>query len=331
MSERPRIFVMNDPHAMRINRDLADEIGFQESVIFLQLEYLIVHTKDPSRIAYRDGRWWYRATLKELNEEQFSWWSEATISRVLHRLEERSLIVVNKSNNKVGYDRTQWYAINEEGVRELDSIAIFQNERTILQNEKSILQNEMTIQAELVEEEKETHPNGCAKKAGELSFVPDRNSISDDREGPKPTGGPRKLKASDAESEERWQELLKRDPNSKLLREFATLRASKNQNAQIKLATLWRQIGAQYEKKTSELSAEALGYGLSEALDREITDVRYALACARNYRPEASGRRSTSERRRSGGEVRKEVSANGASGRSSRNITEGYEFLFEDG
>lgn len=315
MSERPWIFVINDPHAMRINRDLADEIGFQESVVFLQLEYLIVHTKDPSRIAYRDSRWWYRATLKELNEEQFSWWSEATISRVLHRLEERSLISTDETN-AAEYDRTQWYAIDEEGVRNLASIAIFhsetaefQNETPVFQNETTPFQNETTIQGELVGELKESLPNGRPKKvetASSSTAPPDVSSPpgSSDPEPPEEkkssaseASGPRRRVSAltDDEAESEFTNLCKRSKHGDALGTLAELLAEENATGKVVVTKVWRELGMRYlenRKRYQDISEEAWAYGFEQAISKPAPNIGYVTAAARGYKPQrVSGKR----------------------------------------
>lgn len=263
MSGRSQVFVTNDPHAMRINKELAQEIGFQESVVFLQLEYLISISDH-----LIDGVRWTRQTLEGLRDNHFPWWSTATISRVLHRLEERSLIVVGK-HNRVGYDRTQWFAIDTEGAQELDSIAILQYAKSI--------SHPADIEADRMQDGTRQNETTIPKTTKKDLENKSTNVLS-----PKP----KKLKVADSEAESRWEGLLENDPNADLLQDFAGFRASENNNGEIKLATLWRQIGDEYSR--AKLSSEALRYGLSEALRREKPSIRYALAVARNHKPGGS-------------------------------------------
>jgi DNA-binding PadR family transcriptional regulator len=163
---RPRLLVLNDPRPMRIDRSLAAEIGLAESIVLLQLEFLISIAQHE-----RDGRLWTYQSLEDLRTEHFPWWSIPTISRILKRLEDLECITIGNFN-RVGHDRTQWYTLNEEGINRLASVrfdepAIFQNEKwkrskrkmegqdlqngffdlkdPIDQNEKSILQNVTTL------------------------------------------------------------------------------------------------------------------------------------------------------------------------------------------
>lgn len=98
---------------------------------------------------------------------------------------------------------------------------------------------------------------------------------------------PKKLKVDDSEAEARWLALLEDSANANLLRTFADFRALQNKNGEIKLATLWRQIGEEYSR--SGLTEEALRYGLTEALRREKPSIRYVLAVARNHKPGDGG------------------------------------------
>lgn len=127
--KRLALFVFNEPGSLRISPALAKEIGFNESIFFLQIEYLI----GVSNTEEKDGRLWTYQSLQHLKDTFFPWWSTATISRIAKSLENKNLIHIG-NYNKIGYDRTQWYALNEEGIRKLKSIIL---DDAILQNEKS--------------------------------------------------------------------------------------------------------------------------------------------------------------------------------------------------
>jgi len=123
-----RIFVLNEPYALRISPALAQEIGFSESIVLLQLEFLITISKTKEI----DGNIWTYQSLADLKNNYFPFWSIATISRIIKRLEKEGYIKIG-NYNKLGYDRTQWYSLNEEGIAKLNSIYI---DKSILQNEK---------------------------------------------------------------------------------------------------------------------------------------------------------------------------------------------------
>lgn len=129
MKKRQALFVLNEPGALRISPALAREIGFNESIFLLQIEYLI----GSSNTEEKDGKLWTYQSLQHLKDEYFPWWSTATLSRIARNLEQLGLIFIG-NYNKVGYDRTQWYALNEQGINRLNSIKL---DNAILQNEKS--------------------------------------------------------------------------------------------------------------------------------------------------------------------------------------------------
>lgn len=128
MTKRIRFFTPNDPHQMRIYPALAEEIGFNESIVLLQLEYLI----GISTTEEHDGQLWTYQTLEDLHTNYFPWISTVTISRVMRNLESQKLILIG-NYNKFGFDRTQWYAINWDECKKLTSIKIDEN---VFQNEK---------------------------------------------------------------------------------------------------------------------------------------------------------------------------------------------------
>jgi hypothetical protein len=137
--KRERIFLPNDPHPMRIYKDLACEIGLNESIVLLQLEFLISISDNEV-----DGRIWHYDTLADLKKKHFPFWSISTISRILTNLQDMGLVTIG-NYNKYGFDKTQWFALDHENCSKLLSITIFQNEKSIFQNEKSIFQNEKSI------------------------------------------------------------------------------------------------------------------------------------------------------------------------------------------
>src|SRR6266511_3426515 len=110
---RKRLLTFNDPTPLRIDRRLAMEIGFMESVVLLQLEFLISISAHE-----REGQYWTYQTLQDLKDHHFPWLSVPTISRVLKSLEDMGLIVVG-NYNRSSFDRTRWFALRCEGIRDL--------------------------------------------------------------------------------------------------------------------------------------------------------------------------------------------------------------------
>jgi hypothetical protein len=142
---RKRLLTFNDPRPLRVDRSLAVEIGFLESLVLLQIEYHISTTNNE-----RAGEFWTYQTLEDLRTRDFPWLSTATISRTLQSLERRGLIKIRNFNrNKM--DRTQWFALDYGGLSQLQTVQVGEDARIlqeaarILQNEKCALQDETPI------------------------------------------------------------------------------------------------------------------------------------------------------------------------------------------
>jgi uncharacterized phage protein (TIGR02220 family) len=140
-----RIFVLNEPVSPRINPALAVEIGLNESIVLLQIEYWISVSQH-----FIDGQRWTYQSVREMQKKVFPFWSIATINRTVQSLLQKGYIIEGNFN-KAKYDKTRWFALNFEKLSELKSIAIqydtgvFQNETRSTQNETHSTQNETTI------------------------------------------------------------------------------------------------------------------------------------------------------------------------------------------
>lgn len=118
MAKFKRIFILNDPYSLRISGELAKEIGLRESIILLQLEFLVSISDNE-----RDGRKWSYNSTRELKQKYFPWWSTATINRAIKRLLEMKLIIIG-NYNKRAYDQTRWFTINFKNVNKLESVEV---------------------------------------------------------------------------------------------------------------------------------------------------------------------------------------------------------------
>jgi len=114
------MFTLNDPYALRINKELAMEIGFNESIVLLQFEYLIGISNN-----WRDGWKWTYQSLTDLQKEFFPWWSRDTINRTIQNLVGKGLLIVG-NYNRHRYDRTRWFRLDEDGCDALQSITMRQ-------------------------------------------------------------------------------------------------------------------------------------------------------------------------------------------------------------
>lgn len=135
--EANRIFVLNEPNAPRINPTLATEIGLNESLLLLQIEFYLAITPDEGH-TFEGKKWFYKDT-REWVEDVFPFWSKSTVDRAIRSLETGTygdwhktknpinkppLIYVSKKFNKANYDKTRWFALNYENLNKLTSISI---------------------------------------------------------------------------------------------------------------------------------------------------------------------------------------------------------------
>lgn len=118
MPKYRRLFILNDDYSLRICPQLAKEIGLNESIIFLQLEYLIAISGHE-----KDGRSWTYQSTRKMQNDYFPWWSIDTINRAIHKLEERKLIVIGNYNQRT-YDKTRWFAINFDEADKLVAVSV---------------------------------------------------------------------------------------------------------------------------------------------------------------------------------------------------------------
>ncbi len=117
MNTKQALFVLNEPTAPRLAPQLAQEIGLNESILLLQIEFWI-------RISGKevDGKQWVYESISDI-QEVFPFWGRSTINRIIHSLEKKKLIHID-NHNKYKYDRTRWFALNPEGCSNLSSIVI---------------------------------------------------------------------------------------------------------------------------------------------------------------------------------------------------------------
>lgn len=85
----------------------------------IMVDQLLHWQQEEARIndpeAFHEGAWWVYMPIR-VWQEQLSWISERTIQRHLKELNELGLIRIGDFNRH-RYDRTRWYAVNEEKLR----------------------------------------------------------------------------------------------------------------------------------------------------------------------------------------------------------------------
>ena len=116
--QQNRIFTLNEPNAPRLNPALACEIGLNESVILLQLEFWIAISNNE-----RDGMYWTYQSVRDI-QSTFSFWSLDTINRAIKSLEKKGLIITTTKYNPLKYDKTRWFTLNFSELAKLESISI---------------------------------------------------------------------------------------------------------------------------------------------------------------------------------------------------------------
>ena len=100
---------------------LAAIVGLNEAIFLQQIQYWCA-TSD--HIA--DGQVWVYNTIDQW-QEQFPFWSAATIFRIVKSLRESGVLLTSSAYNKHATDRTLWYAIDHDALDRLLDFALSQS------------------------------------------------------------------------------------------------------------------------------------------------------------------------------------------------------------
>lgn len=92
---------------------LAIEIGLNEAIFLQHIHYWLGKSKHE-----HDGRKWTYNSIPEW-QEQFPFWSESTIKRVISNLEKQKLLLSTSKYNKLAIDRTKWYSIDYDALESM--------------------------------------------------------------------------------------------------------------------------------------------------------------------------------------------------------------------
>lgn len=103
-----------DERPLLVMPKLATLIGLPESIFLQQLHYWTEHSSN-----LIEGKKWVYNSVKKW-QEQFPFWSERTLRRIIKGLEDEKLIIVGNFN-KLAIDQTKWYRINYENLHLLES------------------------------------------------------------------------------------------------------------------------------------------------------------------------------------------------------------------
>lgn len=146
--EIPRIFTANVPTVLRIFPPLAQEIGLNQSIVLLQLDYLISIAREDGKPIVRDNKLWTYQSLRQLRDKYLGFWSPQTIGRACKSLEIQQLIFITDKYNTHDYDDTHWYALNPHGFGSLHSVTLHMVESNgtgLFQNGTGLFQDGTTI------------------------------------------------------------------------------------------------------------------------------------------------------------------------------------------
>lgn len=105
--------LINEPPLL-VLPSLAKAIGLNEAIVLQQIHYWL-----QSSPHFYDGRRWVYNTAEGW-QNNFIFWSEPTVRRILTSLRNQG-VVLTGNYNKAGFDRTLWYSIDYEKLKEMES------------------------------------------------------------------------------------------------------------------------------------------------------------------------------------------------------------------
>jgi hypothetical protein len=100
----------------QFNVELATEYGVDEAIMLHNLIFWLRKNKTNNQ-NFIEGRTWTYNSADSFSE-LFPFWNKRKIARVLTSLEDKG-VIISGNHNKVKYDRTKWYALNDETLLEL--------------------------------------------------------------------------------------------------------------------------------------------------------------------------------------------------------------------
>lgn len=113
-------------HPLLVLKELAEQLGLNEAIFLQQLQYWL----NSGSAHFLDGKWWIYNTYKDWREDNFPFWSEKTIQRIVKSLREKELITTTDKYNNWSQDHTLWYTINYEKLK------IYEEESNKLQEKR---------------------------------------------------------------------------------------------------------------------------------------------------------------------------------------------------
>jgi len=99
--------LINEP-PLQVLPSLACRVGLNEAIFLQQLHYWLENPKIGKLV---DQNKWIRNTIDQW-QENFPFWSDKTIKRVIASLREKRLVITRNDLNQLGIDNTNWYTID---------------------------------------------------------------------------------------------------------------------------------------------------------------------------------------------------------------------------
>jgi hypothetical protein len=116
------LYLINPTGGPAINPQLAQEIGLNESILLMQIDFWLGLAKDDPDGHLKDGRHWTYQSVRSI-QKRFPFWSTGTIQRIIESLIKQGLVDVGNYNRRAG-DNTRWFAINLEAAGRLNSVMV---------------------------------------------------------------------------------------------------------------------------------------------------------------------------------------------------------------
>lgn len=105
-----------DEYPILVLPSLAEKIGLNEAIVLQQIHYWLQHNQRGKQNDYfMDGRWWTKGNYTDWRNNNFTWWSEATVKRTFLALEKAGLLI-SANHNDDKFDHTKWYTIDYQAL-----------------------------------------------------------------------------------------------------------------------------------------------------------------------------------------------------------------------
>ena len=88
--------------------ELAIVIGVNEAIFLHRLDQLLA----TALCIHENGRKWVCKTVEDWQREEFPFWSESTIKRIIGSLRQRDFVLAIKAEGKSSFDHTKAYTID---------------------------------------------------------------------------------------------------------------------------------------------------------------------------------------------------------------------------